>query len=88
MPGDGGPAAEGPTADPSTNPTLKPASAAKTTTTTTTKVSKTTSVKPSKPKFATATSSSLPKTSDTNWLAVSQALFLLGTALLSIVHSC
>lgn len=90
-PGDGqadsgtGPATGGPTAKPIANPALKPAAA---TTTSTTTVAKTTPTRASKPKTASTTASKLPKTSDTNWLAVSQALFLLGTALLSIVHSC
>ena len=91
VPGDGradsgtGPATGGPTAKPIANPALKPAAA---TTTSTTSVSKTTPTRASKPKTAPTTASKLPKTSDTNWLAVSQALFLLGTALLSIVHRC
>lgn len=91
VPGDGqadsgtGPATGGPTAKPIANPALKPAAA---TTTSTTTVAKTTPTRASKPKTASTTASKLPKTSDTNWLAVSQALFLLGTALLSIVHSC
>ena len=85
VPGDGGPAAEGPTADPSTNPTLKPAATAKTITTTT--VTKTTSAKPSKPKPATATSSSLPKTGD-DWITISLTVFLLGSALLTTSHCC
>lgn len=91
VPGDGGepapganPVAGDSTADPSTNPTLKPAAATKTVTTTT--VTRTTLVKASKPKTATATSSTLPKTGDSDWIAVSQVVFLLGTALLSIVH--
>ena len=91
VPGDGqadsgtGPATGGPTAKPIANLALKPAAA---TTTSTTTVTKTTATRASKPKTAPTTASKLPKTSDTNWLAVSQALFLLGTALLSIVHSC
>lgn len=92
VPGDGpsapgtDPATSEPAADPSTNPTLKPAAATKTVTTTT--VAKTTATKTSKPKAATATSSSLPKTSDTNWIAVSLTLFLLGSAFLAISHCC
>ena len=91
VPGDGqadsgtGPATGGPTVKPIANPALKPAAA---TTTTTTTVTKTTPTRASKPKTAPTTASKLPKTSDTNWLAVSQTLFLLGTALLSIVHRC
>ena len=92
VPGDG-PSAPGtdpttgdPAADPSTNPTQKPAAATKTVTTTT--VTNTTAAKASRPKAATATSSSLPKTSDTNWIAVSLTLFLLGTTLLSTAQFC
>ena len=91
VPGDGpsapgtDPATGGPAAKPIANPALKPVAA---TTTSTTTVTKTTAARAAKPKTAPTTASKLPKTSDTNWLAVSQALFLLGTALLSIVHSC
>ena len=80
------PATGEPAADPSTNPTLKPASATKTVTTTT--VTNTTAAKASRPKAASATSSSLPKTSDTNWIAVSLTLFLLGTAILVTSNCC
>lgn len=89
VPGDGpsapctDPATGEPAADPSTNPTLEPASATKTVTTTTA-----TNTTASRPKVATATSSSLPKTSDTNWIAVSALLFVLGTAVLKAVHRC
>ena len=92
VPGDGPsapgtvPAAGEPAADPSTKPGLKPAAATKTVTTTT--VTNTTAAKTSSPKTATATSSSLPKTSDTNWIAVSLALFLLGTAFLTTSRCC
>lgn len=92
MPGDGpsapgtGPATVEPAADPSANPTLKPATATKTVTTTT--VTNTTAAKASRPKATTKTSSSLPKTSDTNWIAVSLTLFLLGTAFLTTSHCC
>lgn len=92
VPGDGpsapgtDPATSEPAADPSTNPTLKPAAATKTVTTTT--VAKTTATKTSKPKAATATAASLPKTSDTNWIAVSLTLFLLGSAFLVTSHCC
>lgn len=91
-PGDG-PSAPGtdpangkPAADPSTNPTQKPAAATKTVTTPT--VTDTTAAKASRPKAATATSSSLPKTSDTNWIAVSALLFVLGTAVLKAARRC
>lgn len=86
VPGDGpsapgtDPATGEPAADPSTNPTQKPAAATKTVTTTT--VTSTTAAKASRPKAATATTASLPKTSDTNWIAVSLTLFFLGIALL------
>lgn len=92
VPGDGpsapgtDPATSEPAADPSTNPTQKPAAATKTVTTTT--VTNTTAAKASRPKAATATSSSLPKASDTNWIAVSLTLFLLGTAFLTTSHCC
>ena len=92
VPGDGpsapdiDPATSEPAADPSTNPTLKPAAATKTVTTTT--VANTTAAKTSRPKAAIATSSSLPKTSDTNWIAVSALLFVLGTAVLKAARRC
>lgn len=92
VPGDG-PSAPGadlatgePDADPSTNPTLKPAAATKTVTTTV--VTNTTAAKTSRPKAATATSSSLPKTSDSHWIAVSALLFVLGTAVLEATRHC
>ena len=80
------PATGEPATDPSTNPTLKPAAATKTVTTTT--VTNTTVNKASRPKVANATSSSLPKASATNWIAVSLTLFLLGTAFLTTSHCC
>ncbi len=92
VPGDGpsapgtDPATGEPAADPSTNPTPKPAAATKTVTTTT--VAKTTVAKASRPKAATATSLSLPKTADSHWIAVSLTLFLLGTAFLTTSHCC
>lgn len=92
VPGDGpsapdtDPATGEPAADPSTNPTLKPAAATKTVTTTT--VTNNTAAKTSRPKAATATSSSLPKTSDNNWIAVSGLLFVLGTAVLKAARRC
>ena len=81
---DVGPTIGGAFAEQATHPTVKPAVATKTTTTTT--VTKTTAAKASKPKAATATSSSLPKTADTNWIAASAALFLPGTVLLAAVR--
>ncbi len=92
VPGDGpsapgtDPAAGEPAADPSTNPTLRPAAATKTVTTTT--VTNTTAAKASGPKAAAATSSSLPKTSDSHWIALSSVFFLLGTALIASAHRC
>ncbi len=79
-PADANPAAGEPTTGPTANPELKPA-AAKTKTTTT--VTKTTVDKTAKPKPATATTSSLPKTGDSNWITASVTLFLLGAALLA-----
>lgn len=92
VPGDGpsapgtDPATGEPVTDPSTNPTLKPAAATKTVTTTT--VTNTTAAKASRPKTATATSSYLPKTSDSHWIAVSGLLFVLGTAVLKAARRC
>lgn len=92
VPGDG-PSAPGadlatgePDADPSTNPTQKPAAATKTVTTTT--VTITTAAKASRPKAATAMTTSLPKAGDGDWIAVSLTLFLLGTAILATSHCC
>lgn len=92
VPGDGpsapgtDPATGKPAADSSTNPTQKPAASTKTVATTT--VTNTTAAKASRPKAATATSSSLPKTSDSHWIAVSLTLFLLGTAILATSNCC
>ena len=86
---DAGPAAVEPTTGPTANLTVKPATATPTTTTTTkTTVTKTTVAKSTNPKPATTTSSSLPKTADNNWLAVSVALFLLGTVFLAAAYRC
>lgn len=92
VPGDG-PSAPGtdpangkPAADPSANPTQKPAAATKTVTTTT--VTSTTAAKASRPKATSATSSSLPKTADSHWIAVSLTLFFLGIAHLSTAQFC
>lgn len=82
---DANPAAGEPTSGPTANPSLKPAA---TTTKTTTAVAKTTVAKTAKPKPATATKSSLPKTADSSWLATSAVLILLGTVLLGIAHRC
>lgn len=90
VPGDGGstadvdPANRGAAMEQATHPTVKPAIATKTTTTT----AVTTVAKTSNPKTATATSSSLPKTADSHWIAVSALLFVLGTAALKAAHRC
>lgn len=92
VPGDGpsapgtDPATGEPAADPSTNPTPKPAAATKSLTTTT--VTNTTAAKASRPKAATATTASLPKTGDNCWIAASLTLFLLGIALLCAAIRC
>lgn len=86
---DSNPAVGEPSTGPAADPAVKPAVATpKTTTTTKTTVTKTTVSKPSKskPKTVTATAATLPKTSDTNWVAASVAFFLLGTALLAAAH--
>ena len=80
------PAAGQPGTGPATDPAVKPAIATKTTTTTA--VTKTAVAKASNTKSATATSSSLPKTADSHWIAISPVLFLLGMALLSAAHRC
>ncbi len=84
-PADANPAAGEPTTGPTANPALKPAAA---TTKTTTTVTKTTIAKVPKPKAATATTSSLPKTGDSNWIAASLSLLLLGTVLLAAANRC
>ena len=80
------PAAGQPGTGPATDPAVKPAIATKTTTTTA--VAKTAVAKASNTKSATATSSSLPKTADSHWIAISPVLFLLGMAHLSTAHRC
>ena len=84
-PADASPAAGEPTTGPTTNPALKPAAA---TTTTATTVTKTTVSTPSKSRTAIATTAVLPKAGDSNWIAASVALFLLGTVLLTAVYRC
>ena len=74
-----------PATGPTANPALKPAA---TTTKTTTTATKTTVSTPSKSKSATATTVVLPKTGDTNWIAASVTLFLLGIVLLAAVCRC
>lgn len=82
-------AAGQPSAEPATDSAVKPAAATpKTSTTTKTTVTKTTATKKTMPKSATATTPMLPKTGDSNWIAASLALFLLGSALLCAVHRC
>ncbi len=82
---DANPAAGEPTTGPTANPALKPAA---TTTKTTSTVTKTTVAKVPKPKAATATTATLPKTGDSNWIAASLTLLILGTALLAAVYRC
>lgn len=84
-PTDASPAAGEPTTGPTANPSLKPAAA---TTKTTTTVTKTTVAKVPKPKAATATTAALPKTGDSNWIAASLALLLLGTVLMAAACRC
>ena len=90
VPGDAGKPAAGQTgAASSTDPALKPSTATpKTTTTPKTTVTKTTVSTPSKPKTATATPVTLPKTGDNCWIAASVTLFLSGTALLAAAYRC
>ena len=84
-PTDASPAAGEPTTGPTANPSLKPAA---TTTKTTTTVTKTTAAKVPKPKPATTTTSSLPKTGDSSWIAASFTLLLLGLGLLGAAYRC
>lgn len=84
-PTDASPAAGEPTTGPTVNPALKPAAA---TTKITTTVTKTTVAKVPKPKAATAATAALPKTGDSNWIAASVILFLLGAVLLAVAYRC
>ena len=84
-PTDANPTAGEPTTGPTANPAVKPAA---TTSKTTTTVTKTTVAKIPKPKAATATTTALPKTGDSNWIAASLALLLLGTVLMAAVCRC
>ena len=84
-PADASPAAGDPTTGPTANPVLKPAAA---TTKTTTTVTKTTVAKTAKPKPATASTPSLPKTGDSNWITAPFTFFLLGTTLLAAAYRC
>lgn len=81
--GSADPAAGQPSAGPATDPALKPAATSLKTTVTRTTVTKTT-----KPKSTMATTSALPKTGDSHWIAASLTLFLLGTVLLSAAYRC
>lgn len=84
-PADANPAAGEPTTGPTTNPALKLAAAPTKTTTTVTKTTVSTS---SRPKTATATTAALPKTADSNWIAASLSLLLLGMALFGAAYRC
>ena len=87
--GGAGPAGGQPGAGSATDPALKPATATpKTITTTKTTVIRTTVSTPSKAKAAGAATATLPKTADSNWIAASLALFLLGAALIAAAHRC
>lgn len=89
--GGAGPAGGQPGAGSATDPALKPATATPktiTTTKTTTTATKTTVAKVPKPKAATATTATLPKTGDSHWIAVSTLLFVLGTMLLVAAYRC
>ena len=87
--GGAGPAGGQPGAGSATDPARKPATATpKTITTTKTTVNRTTVSTPSKAKAAGAATATLPKTADSNWIAASLALFLLGAALIAAAHRC
>ena len=77
------PATGQPSAGPATDPAVKPAATSPKTTATKTAVTKTT-----KPKSTMATTSALPKTGDSYWIAASLTLFLLGTVFLSAAYRC
>ncbi|WP_368131775.1 hypothetical protein [Collinsella aerofaciens] len=91
VPGDGtgeptggaDPSAGQPGAASATDPAVKPAATPLKTT-----VAKTTVTKTTKPKSTMATTTALPKTGDSHWIAVSLTLFLLGTVLLSTAYRC
>ena len=84
-PADANPTAGEPTTGPTANPELKPTAA---TTKTTTTVTKTTVSTSPRPKTATATTAALPKTADSNWIAASLSLLLLGMALFGAAYRC
>ena len=76
-------------AESGTAPAVKPATTKpRTITTTKTTVTKTTVSTPSRAKTTAGATTALPKTADTNWVAASAALVLLGTALLAAAHRC
>lgn len=88
-PATGDPAAGQTGAGSSTDPVLKSATVTpKTTTTIKTTVTKTAVSTPSRPKTATVTTATLPKTGDNHWFAVSITLFLLGITLLGVALRC
>lgn len=83
--GGAGPAVERPGAGSATVPVLKPATTTpKTTTTTKTTVARAAASTSSRIKAAGVAAATLPKTADSNWVAASLALFLLGTALVFV----
>ena len=87
--GGAGPAGGQPGAGSATDPALKPATATpKTITTTKTTVNRTTVSTPSKAKAAGAATATLPKTADSNWIAASLSLLLLGMALFGAAYRC
>lgn len=72
------PTAGQPGAGPATDPAVKPAATSL----------KTTVTKKTKPKSTMATTTALPKTGDSHWIAASITLFLLGTVFLSAAYRC
>ena len=72
------PATGQPGAGSATDPAVKPVATSP----------KTTVTKTTKPKSTMATTSALPKTGDSHWIAASLTLFLLGTVLLSAAYRC
>ena len=68
---------------------MKPAATSpKTNITIKTTVTKTTVPASSKPKATSTTATTLPKTADSDWIAASVTLFLLGTTLLAAAFRC
>ena len=72
------PATGQPGAGSATDPAVKPVATSP----------KTTVTKTTKPKSTMATTSALPKTGDSHWIAASLTLFLLGTVFLSAAYRC